>query len=117
MKTIDIDTFLFGAYVTIIAFEEGCSETGATDLDLGQIRVQYVEDADKALRFVQSYELLPDIDASLPVYAKDWTELTEEEAALVTETDERILDAMELLMEEDPDDLVIDAALEAVCNR
>ena len=50
MKTIDIDTFLFGAYVTIIAFEEGCSETGATDLDLGEIRVQSVEDADKALR-------------------------------------------------------------------
>ena len=51
------------------------------------------------------------------MYAKDWTELTEEEAALVTETDERILDAIELLMEEDPDDLVVDAALEAVCNR
>lgn len=117
MKLIDIDTFLFGAYVTILAFEKRCPDTGAVDLDFEEIRLIEIAHPDEALRFAQAYELLLDIDASHPAYAKDWADLNSEEVELVQSTDGRILEAMASLLEDDPDDLVIDAALDAVCDQ
>lgn len=117
MKLIDIDTFLFGAYVTILAFEKRCPDTGAVDLDFEEIRLIEIANPDEALRFVQAYELLLDIDASDAVYAKTWQELDSDEVELVEATDARILEAMATLLEDDPDELVIDAALDAVCDQ